>query len=105
MSNHNVDFPVARTIDSLGRVVIPANMRHHFGIRRGDKLVLQPDQDLIQLYKLDARCAFCRSIEIAARFRSRGICGECQTELGLMGLDRPGPAETERRLRSTHDIM
>jgi len=93
MSNKNVDFPVVRTIDSLGRVVIPANIRHHFAIRWGDKLVLEPDQDLLQLYKLDARCAFCRSAEIAARLRGRGICGECQTELGLTGRDKSGSPE------------
>jgi len=49
MSNKNVDFPVVRTIDSLGRVVIPTNIRHHFAIRWGDKLVLEPDHDLLQL--------------------------------------------------------
>lgn len=48
---------MARKIDDLGRIVIPAETRRLFNIREGDQLAISVDGDRIVLNKLEATVA------------------------------------------------
>lgn len=48
---------MARKIDDLGRIVIPAETRRLFNIREGDHLAISVDGDRIVLNKLEATVA------------------------------------------------
>ena len=52
MTNDNI-----RTIDKLGRVIIPAGLRKELGWRTGDKIALCVNEDngIIELIKLDKK--------------------------------------------------
>ena len=52
MNNENT-----RTIDKLGRVIIPAALRKELGWREGDKIALCVNEDngIIELIKLDKK--------------------------------------------------
>ena len=50
---------VARKVDQLGRVVLPAEVRRHFDISAGDLIEITVDSDAILLTKVENRCVFC----------------------------------------------
>lgn len=72
---------IARKIDDLGRIVIPAEMRRHFNIQEGDEIAIDVDGDRILLSKVDATCTFCGSTEQVSSFQGRGICTVCRDQL------------------------
>lgn len=72
---------MARKVDDLGRVVVPAEMRKSFGIREGDYLDISVDDNRIILVKRENACVFCRASEDLKEFRGRMICAGCLGEL------------------------
>lgn len=72
---------IARKIDDLGRIVIPAEMRRHFNIQEGDEIAIDVEGDRILLSKLDATCTFCGSTDNVSSFRGKGVCAECREQL------------------------
>lgn len=77
-----MDSGIARRIDDLGRVVIPAETRRLFNITEGDHLAFSVDGDSILIRKLDATCTFCGSTTVVAPFRGKGLCRSCSHEIG-----------------------
>ncbi len=76
-----MDAGIARKIDDLGRVVIPAEMRRLFHINEGDTLLIGVEDDAIIVRKLEATCTFCGSTEDVTSFKGKGICATCRSEL------------------------
>ncbi len=76
-----MDSGIARKIDDLGRIVIPAETRRLFNIREGDQLAISIEGANIVLRKLDATCTFCGSTEQVGVFKGKGICGSCRSQL------------------------
>ncbi len=76
-----MDTGIARKIDDLGRIVIPAETRRLFGIREGDQLSIAVEGDAIVIRKLEATCTFCGSTEEVSAFKGRGICSTCRAQL------------------------
>ena len=72
---------VARKVDQLGRVVLPAEVRRHFGIRPGDLIEIAVDSDAILLTKVEDRCVFCGGTASLNEFASKLVCGECVSRL------------------------
>ena len=72
---------MARKVDDLGRVVVPAEMRKSFGIREGDYLDISVEDDRIILVKREDACVFCRAAGDLKEFRGRMICASCIGEL------------------------
>jgi transcriptional pleiotropic regulator of transition state genes len=72
---------VARKVDQLGRVVLPAEVRRHFGIRPGDLIEIGVDSDAILLTKVEDRCIFCDGTANLTHFSGRLVCRECLTRL------------------------
>ena len=46
-------FEMKRKIDELGRIVLPIDLRNYYGIKSGDKVVLLPVREGIQLAKAE----------------------------------------------------
>lgn len=72
---------IARKIDDLGRIVIPAETRRLFNIREGDHLMISIEGPNIVLRKLESTCVFCGSTEKVGTFRGRGVCARCRLQL------------------------
>jgi AbrB family transcriptional regulator, transcriptional pleiotropic regulator of transition state genes len=72
---------VARKVDQLGRVVLPAEVRRHFGIRPGDLIEIAVDSDAILLTKVEDSCVFCGGTASLNEFSSKLVCGECVSRL------------------------
>ncbi len=72
---------IARKIDDLGRIVIPAETRRLFNIREGDQLSISIDGSSIVLQKLENTCIFCGSTDAVVPFHGKGLCANCKTQL------------------------
>ncbi len=72
---------IARKIDDLGRIVIPAETRRMFNIREGDQLTISIDGPTIVLRKVEDSCVFCGTVKNVAVFRGKGICATCRAQL------------------------
>lgn len=73
---------VARKVDQLGRVVLPAEVRRHFGISPGDLIEIAVDTDAILLTKVENSCVFCGGTARLSEFSGKLVCGECVSRLG-----------------------
>ena len=72
---------IARKIDDLGRIVIPAETRRMFNIREGDQLSISIEGSNIVLRKLDSTCVFCGTTDHVTAFKERGVCSSCRNQL------------------------
>ncbi len=72
---------IARKIDDLGRVVIPAETRRLFNIREGDHILISVEGSHIVLRKMTSTCTFCGSEEQVIDFKGKGICAPCRHQL------------------------
>jgi AbrB family transcriptional regulator, transcriptional pleiotropic regulator of transition state genes len=72
---------VARKVDQLGRVVLPAEVRRRFGIRPGDMIEIAVDSDAILLSKVEDRCVFCADATELIEFSGKVVCRPCVTRL------------------------
>lgn len=76
-----MDAGIARKIDDLGRIVIPAETRRLFNIREGDQLAISIEGQNIVLRKLEDTCIFCGTTDQVGVFKGRGICNVCRSQL------------------------
>lgn len=71
-----------REIDSVGRIVIPMQLRKELGIvERGSKVEMFSDGKQIILKKAVSDCIFCKSEEELVEFESKFICKACLDKL------------------------
>jgi transcriptional pleiotropic regulator of transition state genes len=68
---------MARKVDSLGRVVLPAEMRRSLGIRDGDLVDIALDGDNIVLGKVQQCCVFCGTADALSQFSGKLVCERC----------------------------
>jgi transcriptional pleiotropic regulator of transition state genes len=73
---------IVRACDSLGRVVIPMELRRTMGIEERDALEIFVDGNQIILQKYQPGCIFCQSCEDVRNYKGKNICRVCLTELG-----------------------
>lgn len=72
---------IARKIDDLGRIVIPAETRKLFNIREGDQLFISVEGGSIVIRKMTDTCTFCGTDVKVKQFKEKGICANCRTQL------------------------
>lgn len=77
-----MDSGIARKIDDLGRIVIPAETRRMFNIREGDHLLIAVESGNIVLRKLTDTCTFCGSDDNVSQFKGKGVCSTCRAQVG-----------------------
>lgn len=76
---------IVRTVDSVGRFVIPMELRRTLGIIDSeDALEVFVDDDKIILRKYSPSCIFCKSCDNVIEFGGQKICKECAAKLGTL---------------------
>ena len=73
---------IGRTVDSVGRFVIPMELRRTLKIVDAeDALEVFVDDDKIILRKYSPSCTFCKSLDDIIDFDGHKICKECANKL------------------------
>ena len=68
---------IVRKVDSLGRVVLPIELRRTMGMDVKDPVEIFVQGDRIVLRKYQPACIFCGSTEGTINFNGRLICKSC----------------------------
>ncbi|MBP3332456.1 MAG: AbrB/MazE/SpoVT family DNA-binding domain-containing protein [Clostridia bacterium] len=72
---------IVRKIDSLGRIVLPVEIRETLGIEEKDPLEIFVDGENIVFKKYSPTCIFCDATEHLTLFKDKRICPKCMEEL------------------------
>lgn len=73
---------ITKTIDNLGRVLIPKDVRKQIGIESDDELEMYVENERIILEKKTKRCIACSSEKMLIDIgRNRYLCGKCKSEI------------------------
>ncbi len=72
---------MVRSIDELGRVVLPKELRNTLEIAIKDPLEIFVDGKMILLKKYQPGCVFCNSVKDVVGFKGKNICQECRESL------------------------
>ena len=70
-----------RQLDTLGRVVLPIELRRTLDINSRDMLEILVDNGSIILRKYEPNCHFCGSSAGLTSYRDKMICSSCLSEL------------------------
>jgi len=83
---------ISRTIDRLGRIVVPVEFRRALAIGDHDLVEISLEDDRIVLTRVDRTCVFCGSITDLREHRNRRVCAPCIRSLASQPLStrRPG---------------
>lgn len=70
---------IVRSLDSLGRLVLPIELRRLLSIDAKEARVeIYVDEDKIVLRKYSPACIFCGSTDEIADYQGRNICKACR---------------------------
>lgn len=72
---------IVRSVDILGRIVLPVELRRTMEITEKDSFEIYVDKDRIVLKKYEPSCIFCNSTENVNYYRGRRICNDCKDEI------------------------
>lgn len=72
---------IVRKVDSLGRIVIPKELRKVFNINIDDPLEIYVDGENIILKKYQPACIFCGEVSDVVNYKGKKICKHCLEEL------------------------
>jgi transcriptional pleiotropic regulator of transition state genes len=70
-----------RRVDSLGRVVLPADLRHALGIREGDLMDVVVEDGHFVLSRHVPVCTFCGAREHLTEHAGKYACAACVSAL------------------------
>ena len=68
---------IIRQLDSLGRIVLPIELRRTLNIQVKDAMEIFVDSDKIVLRKHTASCIFCGSEENLTEYMDQVVCASC----------------------------
>ena len=73
---------IVRKIDSLGRIVIPKELRRVFDIKDDeDVLEIFVEGNTIVLKKYEPACIFCNEVTDVINSNGRNLCRECAKKI------------------------
>lgn len=72
---------VVRQLDTLGRIVLPIELRRTMGIGIKDMIEIFVEDDRIVLKKYHPACIFCGDARDVAPFKDKLVCRNCLAEL------------------------
>ena len=72
---------VIRQLDSLGRIVLPIELRRTLDIKTKDMLEILVEGNSVILRKYEPNCLFCGSSSGLSSYRDKMICRRCLKEL------------------------
>lgn len=68
---------IVRKVDTLGRIVLPMEIRRNMDINESDGLEIFIDEDKIILQKYSRGCSICKSMEDLVTVEGLTLCGDC----------------------------
>ncbi|MEN3314874.1 MAG: AbrB family transcriptional regulator, transcriptional pleiotropic regulator of transition state [Acidimicrobiaceae bacterium] len=89
---------ITRTIDRLGRIVVPVEFRRALAIGDGDHVEISLEAGRIVMTKVEQACVFCAASTDLRPYRDRLVCAPCVGALTRSGQVRgpqgdPEPAQ------------
>ena len=76
---------IVRNVDSVGRLVLPSELREKFGIKEsGGALEVYVEDDSIILKKYEPTCIFCGGLDGILTYKQRNICKSCIDKLAIV---------------------
>lgn len=73
---------IVRKLDTLGRVVLPKELRYSLDIQIAAPLEIFVDEDMILLKKYEPGCCLCQDYTSDLMdFKGKKLCGSCRKEL------------------------
>lgn len=75
---------IVRKIDTLGRVVLPIELRKHMEIAPYDEIEIFVEGHSIILQKYSPTCIFCGSKNDLCDFAEKNVCRDCKKKLSDM---------------------
>ena len=75
---------VVRPVDSLGRTVIPMEVRKMLSLPLKAAMQIFVDGDSIVLKEYEEKCVFCASAEDLVDFKNKRICSACKEQLAKL---------------------
>ena len=72
---------VVRQLDTLGRVVLPIELRRTMDIGVKDMLEIYVDGGSIILKKYAPSCVFCNDTKGIMAYKGKNVCAACKQEL------------------------
>ncbi|MEZ4358220.1 MAG: AbrB/MazE/SpoVT family DNA-binding domain-containing protein [Eubacteriales bacterium] len=72
---------IVRKIDTLGRIVLPIELRRIMGLDIKDPVEIFVSEDSIILKKYQPTCMFCNSADDMVSFKDKKICKKCLNEI------------------------
>lgn len=85
-SESPMDFntSVLRPVDSLGRIVIPMEVRKLLSLPQKARMQIFIDGDAIVLKHHQEQCVFCLSDEGLVAFKDKKVCSACREQLAKL---------------------
>ncbi|GAC44167.1 AbrB/MazE/SpoVT family DNA-binding domain-containing protein [Paenibacillus popilliae] len=102
------DTGMIRSLDSLGRIVIPVEIRNARNIEIGDAVeFFVLDDDILVLRKYTStECVFCQSMESVTYYKDQFICSSCLQELaGVQNLTPIAPQPQAKKRAKTSELI
>ena len=72
---------IVRPIDTLGRIVLPIELRRVFDLNVKDMVEIYTDDDCVIINKYEHKCTFCQSKENLVEYKGKRICEDCRKHL------------------------
>lgn len=72
---------IVRTIDKLGRIVLPAELRKSMDYAVDEPLEIFVEDDKVILKKYNPACLFCGSSENTVKYKDKLVCADCAKKL------------------------
>ncbi|CEN77562.1 AbrB/MazE/SpoVT family DNA-binding domain-containing protein [Paraclostridium sordellii] len=72
---------VERTVDNLGRIVVPKEMRDKLQFKENQVVSIKLFENHIQIEKSKTTCCFCGSEERLESYKNFSICNSCLSNI------------------------
>ncbi len=76
---------IVRRIDSVGRFVLPIELRRTLDIADNDSLEIFIEDNTIILKKYQPACIFCGNARDVSTYKGKNICSSCMDALAQRG--------------------
>ena len=72
---------IVRKVDSLGRVVLPIELRRTLDVSERDALEIFVEGNNVVLKKYEPTCIFCGNGNNISNFKEKNVCAKCKKDL------------------------
>ena len=75
---------IIRSLDSLGRIVLPIELRRALNLGEHDRVEILAEEGQIILRKYEPNCCFCGGSKDLKQYKDKLVCGKCIEKLGTL---------------------